>query len=156
MSPEARPRRLLRKRFPPHAYHHIPCSAAFDFTRTATPQPSSPAKAHRLAGRKIEKRSGEGVLGRVASSASAPSREGIVVVAATDRPDWTEGDECGAGGGASSSVFGRVSLGGWCWGTRHLHGGCKGTEKVLPLNDEKTGNTRGGKIWYPWRCVCFF
>jgi len=155
MSLEARPRRLLRKKkLTPHAYHHIPCSAAFDFTRTATPQPSL-AKARRLSGRYIE-RSEEGSLGGIAPSASATPREGVVVAAATDRPDWTEKDENGTGGGGLSSVFGRVSLGGWCWCTRHLHGGCKGAEKESLLNDEKAGNVRSGKIQNPWGCMCFF
>ncbi|CUS14925.1 unnamed protein product [Tuber aestivum] len=166
---ERRAQRRLRRKCPPQSsYHHIPCSAALDFARTATPEPLDPEKVHKLTLPVVEhytkdlpsdvakpssRASGpdslpaEDVLGeagekdlrrRVAQRNVDPSRYRFTVaqfqippVAAeeesseeylhrisshrrrslslqlvpTDRPDWTEQDECSE---PTPSIFSKV------------------------------------------------
>lgn len=56
---ERRERRRLRQKESQNQYHHIPCSAALDFARTATPEPLILEKVHKLARPIMEHYTGE-------------------------------------------------------------------------------------------------
>ncbi|RPB05459.1 hypothetical protein L873DRAFT_1839967 [Choiromyces venosus 120613-1] len=214
---ERRAQRRLRRKCPPqNSYHHIPCSAALDFARTATPEPLDPEKVHKLtlpvvehytkalplevarysshtpglanapttdilgdAGEKdlrrrvaqrgidlsryrftatqfqippatAEEESSDENLRRTSSH---KRRSLSLHLVPTDRPDWTEQDECSDP--TPTSIFSKVGpmlrKSESIWSVRHHN---KHTEGVTP-DDDSILNMRAGKFGYPWSCVCF-
>jgi len=214
---ERRAQSRLRGKGPPQrSYHHIPCSAALDFARTATPGPLDPEKVHRLALPVVEQftkhlpsevgkspphdsrpdsmpttdvlgEAGEKDLRRrVAqrnvdlsryrftacqllippvtmeeeSSAEHLCRTSFhkrhslsLQLVPTDRPDWTEQDECSES--TPTSILCKVghtlekseSIRSMRPHTKHI-------VDVTP-DDGSVLNTRARRFGYPWNCVCF-
>ncbi|PUU72525.1 hypothetical protein B9Z19DRAFT_1069701 [Tuber borchii] len=214
---ERRTRRCLRGKGPSQRpYHHIPCSAALDFARTATPGQPDPVKAHRLTLPVVEQytkdltleigkppphasrlhniptmdvlgKAGEKDLSRRVTQrnvdlsryrftaaqllippvttgeesgaehlrwASSHRRHSLSLqLVPTDRPDWTEQDECSKS--TLTSVlckFGptlRKSESIWSMRSHSKH-----FENVTP-DDSSVLNMRARRFCYPWNCVCF-
>ena len=209
---ERRTRRRFRGKGPSQrSYHHIPCSAALDFARTATPGQLDPEKAHRLtlppvveqytkylpleigkppphaiptmdvlgeAGekdlrRRVAQRNVD--LSRYRFTAaqllippvtteesdaehlrrtSSHRRNSLSLqLVPTDRPDWTEQDECSESTPTSILCkFGptlRKSESIWSMRSHSKH-----IEDVTP-DDGSVLNMRARRLCYPWNCICF-
>jgi len=214
---ERRAQRRLRGKGPSQrSYHHIPCSAALDFARTATPGPLDPEKVHKLALPVVEQYTKHlpsdvgksplhafrpdsiptaGVLGgagekdlrrRVAqrnvdlsryrftasqflippvSMEEESSVEHLLRISShkrhslslqlvpTDRPDWTEQDECSES--TPTSIL---------WKTGPTLRKSEGIQSMRPHSghivnvapdDGSVLSVRARRFGYPWSCVCF-
>lgn len=214
---ERRTRRRIRGKGPSQrSYHHIPCSAALDFSRTATPGPLDPEKVHKLTlpvveqytkdlpleigklpphASRLDNISTMDFLGearekdlrrRVAQRNVDLSRYRFTAaqllipsvttgedsdaehlrrtlshrrhslslqLIPTDRPDWTEQDECSESTPTSVLCkFGptlRKSESIWSMRSHSKH-----IEDVTP-DDGSILNMRARRFCYPWNCICF-
>lgn len=214
---ERRTRRRIRGKGPSQrSYHHIPCSAALDFSRTATPGPLDPEKVHKLTlpvveqytrdlpleigkppphASRLDNISTMDFLGKArekdlrrrvaqrnvdlsryrftAAQLLIPSvttgedsdaehlrrtlshrRHSLSLqLVPTDRPDWTEQDECSESTPTSVLCkFGPTlrkpeSI----WSMRSYS---KHVEDVTP-DDGSILNMRARRFCYPWNCICF-
>ena len=209
---ERRAQRRLRGKGPSQrSYHHIPCSAALDFARTATPGPLDPEKVHKLTlpvveqytkhlpsdvgkppphafwpdciptadvlggtGEKdLRRRVAQRNIDRYRFTASQllipPEEESSVEhllrtsfhkrhslslqLVPTDRPDWTEQDECSES--TPTSIF-------WKTGPtlrksesiQSMRPHSKHIVDVAP-DDGSVLSVRARRFGYPWSCVCF-
>jgi hypothetical protein len=164
-----------RKRSPHHTqYHHIPCSAALDFSRTATPDASKQNKAsmhkplrHHHHHVKFEmhvtyprrpppqyledltlfdqKRGG----GYVSIERNVRRRASVVSAQSYGRPDWTERDECGDGDSALWAFLKRSAS---VLNFRHA---AAAERTIMPsVREEDNASIRTGE-GYGWSCVCF-